>query len=175
MEHDTDILIIDDEPNLRLVFRTALETAGYHVAEAADGVAGLKRLRNYPFDLVLLDLSMPGLGGMDVLERIRDAEIPVPVVVITAHGNVPGAVEAMKLGAIDFLSKPIKPEVLRSIVADVLRRREGSRSGSSSEFARAPLGRSSATAATLAPSRVDLVWAKHALNQREFGRRPRPS
>ncbi len=168
MENDAHILIIDDEPNLRLVFRTALESAGYQVAEAADGAAGLMQLRKFPADLVLLDLFMPGLGGMEVLERLRDAELPVPVVIITAHGSVPDAVSAMKLGAIDFLSKPIKPEALRNMVGDVLRRRGGP--ASAPEFVRDSAGRSAATTVTLAPSGVDLVWAKQALNQREFGR-----
>ena len=73
MENDAHILIIDDEPNLRLVFRTTLESGGYRVAEASSGEEGLAQLRKFPADLVLLDLSMPGLGGMEVLQRLRAA------------------------------------------------------------------------------------------------------
>jgi DNA-binding response OmpR family regulator len=170
MENDARILIIDDEPNLRLVFRTTLESAGYQVAEVADGVTALRKLRTFPADLVLLDLYMPGMGGMDVLERLRDADNPVPVVIITAHGSIPDAVLAIKLGAIDFLSKPIKPEALRSVVSDVLRRRSEPGSGSAGQVHQAPRGRFPATAATLAPAGVDLVWAKQALNRRAFSR-----
>jgi DNA-binding response OmpR family regulator len=170
MEHNAHILIIDDEPNLRLVFRTTLESAGYQVAEAPDGTTGLRLLRKFPADLVLLDLYMPGMGGMAVLERLRDADNPVPVVIITAHGSIPDAVSAIKLGAIDFLSKPIKPEALRSVVGDVLRRR-GDEPRSAAPVSQAPReGRSPATAVTVAPTGVDLVWAKQALNRREFTR-----
>ena len=105
------ILIVDDEPNVRLVFRTALEAVGYAVDEVADGGAALDRLRESPADLVLLDLQMPRLDGMATLARLREAGDDVPVVIITAHGSVPDAVAAMKLGAIDFLAKPLTPDV----------------------------------------------------------------
>jgi DNA-binding response OmpR family regulator len=161
-------LIIDDEPNLRLVFRTTLESAGYKVAEAPDGPTGLRQLRRFPADLVLLDLYMPGMGGMDVLEWLRDAGNPVPVVIITAHGSIPDAVSAVKLGAIDFLSKPVTPEALRSVVGDVLRRRREPRSAA--RAGQAQREQSPAAAVALAPASVDLVWAKQALNRREFSR-----
>jgi DNA-binding response OmpR family regulator len=90
------------------------------------------------------------------------------VVIITAHGSIPDAVSAMKLGAIDFLSKPIKPEALRTMVGEVLRR--GGREGSGVERESAPGQWPAATSGTLAATDVDLVRAKHALNQREFGR-----
>jgi len=168
MEPNAHILIIDDEPNLRLVFRTTLESSGYRVAEASSGEEGLELLRKFPADLVLLDLWMPGLGGMEVLERLRAAENPVPVVIITAHGSIPDAVLAVKLGAIDFLSKPIRPEALRGVVGEVLHRHSLTRSGP------VPVRgwglRSGAAApAALAPAGIEMVWAKQALNQRAFG------
>jgi DNA-binding NtrC family response regulator len=131
MNHVMQVLIIDDEPNLRLMFRTTLESAGYRVAEAADGRAGLEQLRKSrsPTDLILLDLQMPGMGGMEVLRQLRDAGNPAPVIVITAHGSIPDVVSAMKLGAIDFLSKPVTPEGLRGIVAQVVERQEADRAG----------------------------------------------
>jgi DNA-binding response OmpR family regulator len=89
-------------------------------------------------------------------------------VIITAHGSIPDAVAAIKLGAIDFLSKPIKPEALRSVVSDVLRR--GGEAESAAAAGRSPRGPSAATAVRLAPTGVDLVWAKQALNRREFSR-----
>jgi CheY-like chemotaxis protein len=129
MNRATQILIIDDEPNLRLMFRTSLESDGYRVTEASDGVQGLEQLRKSPADLVLLDLLMPGLGGMGVLQQLRNAGNHVPVVIITAHGSIPDAVSAMRLGAIDFLSKPVTPDVLRAVVAQVVGRHVGDRSG----------------------------------------------
>lgn len=116
------ILIVDDEPNVRLVFRTALESSGYRVTEAEDGTTALLWLENSPVDLVLLDLQMPGVGGMEVLESLRKTGNDAPVVIVTAHGSVPNAVEALKLGAIDFEEKPLSPEALRRVVAEVLAR-----------------------------------------------------
>ncbi len=117
------VLIVDDEPNVRLMLRTALESVGYTVTEAADGQASLASLRSDGADLVLLDLQMSGLDGMEVLRRLRDDGDDVPVVVVTAHGSVPTAIRAMELGALDFLAKPIEPSVLRRTVLEVLVRR----------------------------------------------------
>ena len=86
------ILIVDDEPNVRLVFRTALESAGYETSTAGDGETALEVLERAPADLVVLDLHMPGLSGMEVLRRLRDAGNEVPVIFVTAHGRVPNAV-----------------------------------------------------------------------------------
>src|SRR5690348_13363423 len=86
MSDNASILIVDDEPNVRLGFRTALETVGYPVDEAVDGPNALDRLERSPASLVLLDLRMPGLDGMEVLRRLRDAGNGVPVIIVTAHG-----------------------------------------------------------------------------------------
>jgi DNA-binding response OmpR family regulator len=117
------ILIVDDEPSSRLGFRVALEVAGYEVAEAADGAAALEQLRNDPADLALLDLRMPLLDGMGTLRCLRDEGIDVPVVVITAHGSIPLACQAMKLGAVDVLPKPVEPAALRQTIFEALVRR----------------------------------------------------
>jgi DNA-binding NtrC family response regulator len=114
------ILIVDDEPNVRMVFRTALEAAGHEIAEAADGAAALLRARRSPFDLILLDLKMPGTDGIETLKRLRDSGDPTPVVVVTAHGGVSQAVAAVKLGAVDFLPKPVSPTILREAVASAI-------------------------------------------------------
>ncbi len=119
----SQILIADDEANSRLGFRVTLEAAGYEVTEATDGAAALESLRDDPADLVLLDLRMPGMDGMEVLERLRSEAIAVPVVVVTAHDSVPSAVRAIDLGAIDFLAKPVKPATLRQTVLEILGRR----------------------------------------------------
>ena len=128
---------------------------------AADGEQALEWLEKEAVDLVLLDLQMPELSGMDVLEGIRQAGHIVPVVIITAHGNVPNAVQAMKLGAIDFLTKPISPEVLRTVVADVLARHAARTEPTARPEAHEPV-----TAA--AQFAVNLGQAKRALNNRWF-------
>ncbi len=117
MDLSKRVLIIDDEPNVRLVFRTTLETAGYLVAEAGDGAAALAELARSPAHVILLDLKMPVLDGMNTLRQLRDLGEKTAVVVVTAHGNVPDAVEAMKLGAVDFIPKPVSPATLREVVA----------------------------------------------------------
>ena len=117
------ILIVDDEPNVRLVFRTALESTGAELAASENGEAALAWLKDHSVDLVLLDLQMPRIGGMEVLEQLRAGGNDVPVIIITAHGSIPDAVAAMKLGAIDFLSKPLTPDALRRAVTEVLDRK----------------------------------------------------
>ena len=158
MNHDTHILIVDDEPNVRLVFRTALESAGYTVSTAEDGEKALMWLQSHSFDLVLLDLHLPRLGGMEVLECLRETGNDVPVVIVTAHGSVPNAVQAMKLGAIDFLAKPLAPETLRQVVAEVRHRHA------------TPKPQSPMPAEVTAEGQFaeDLTRAKRALNRRAF-------
>ena len=116
------ILIVDDEPNVRLNYRVTLETEGFEVREASDGGAALRELAGKDFDLAILDMRMPEMDGLELLERMRERKIQTPVVIITAYGDIPHAVRAMKLGAIDFLQKPLTPEVLRSIVGEILGR-----------------------------------------------------
>jgi DNA-binding response OmpR family regulator len=118
------ILIVDDEPNVRLMLRTTLETADYRVIEVADGLAALAQLRQTSCDLILMDLRMPEVDGMWALYRLRERGDASPVVFLTAHGSLPDAVTAMKLGACDFLAKPATPEALRAVVAAVIRRNQ---------------------------------------------------
>src|SRR5262245_20654052 len=98
------ILIVEDEPNVRLVFQTALESARYTFATAPEGETALRLLKGEPFDLVLLDLQMPVMGGMELLRRLREAGLDVPVVIVSAHDAAPNVVRAMRLGALDFLA-----------------------------------------------------------------------
>lgn len=115
------VLIVDDEPNIRLTLRTMLESAGIVVEEAADGASALAAFLRAPFDAVVLDLRMPGMDGLEVLRRLRAHHPSVPVVVVTAHGTVDAAVEAMKDGAYDFLQKPFDPVQIRDVVRRMLR------------------------------------------------------
>ena len=116
------ILVVDDEPHVRLSYRVTLETAGLEVREASGAAAALSELAVSEFSLAILDMRMPEMDGLDLLEKIRQRGIETPVVIITAYGDVPHAVKAMKLGAIDFLQKPLTPEALRQIVWDILAR-----------------------------------------------------
>jgi DNA-binding NtrC family response regulator len=116
------ILIVDDEPYVRLTYRTALETEGLDVWEASDGIAALNAMSERQFDLAILDMRMPEVSGLELLERMRRQGIQTPVVIVTAYGDIPHAVRAMKLGAIDFLEKPLTPETLRAMVTEILRR-----------------------------------------------------
>jgi DNA-binding NtrC family response regulator len=161
MSDQPHVLIVDDEPNVRLMFRTALQSADYSLSVAAEGESALRALERTPTDLVLLDLHMPGMDGMEVLRRLRESGNDVPVVIVTAHGSVPNAVAAMKLGAIDFLAKPLSPDALRQVVAEVLRRHSAGRGSAGVRREPEPI-----TAEWQFTS--NLTRAKRALNRRAF-------
>ncbi|HTI13764.1 MAG TPA: sigma-54 dependent transcriptional regulator [Dictyobacter sp.] len=114
------ILIIDDEPYLPHQFARFLKKRGYDVYTAPDGETGLVEIQHKTIDLVLLDLRLPGLSGLDVLERIRKIDHDVPVVMLTAYGDVQTAVAAMKLGAFDYLLKGFDLEELLLVVQRAL-------------------------------------------------------
>ena len=116
------VLIVDDEPNVRLVFRTALESFGFTVSEAQNGRAWAQPSIERSFRRGFLDLQMPGIGGMEVLQSLREAGSDVPVVVVTAHGSVPDAVAAMKLGAIRLSARTIDSGRTTTRVSDVIAR-----------------------------------------------------
>jgi|TARA_B110000240_G_scaffold194335_1_gene241786 two-component system nitrogen regulation response regulator NtrX len=102
------ILIIEDEEPIRRVLLRILteEDSSYEVHEAFDGKDGLKKINNNNYDLILCDIKMPGMDGIEVLESIKVSNKTLPFIMLTGHGNVSTAVEAMKLGAYDFISKP---------------------------------------------------------------------
>ena len=106
------VLIIEDEPIVLRSLTDLLSDAGYHVRGERDGTAGLTAYREESFDVVILDLVMPGIGGMSILEEIRAETTELPVIIMTAHGTVETAVQAMKLGSSEFLTKPFRPEEL---------------------------------------------------------------
>jgi DNA-binding NtrC family response regulator len=118
------LLIVDDEKNIREGLAAALELDGYSIALAADGDEGWKRFQKGDIDLVVTDLRMPGVSGEELLKRIG-AETPgVPVIVLTGHGTVENAVEAMRNGAYDFLTKPVNLDRLSLLVKRALANRE---------------------------------------------------
>jgi DNA-binding NtrC family response regulator len=114
------ILIIDDEPYLPHQFARYLKKHGYEVVTAKDGESGLQEIHRDSFDLILLDLRLPGMNGLDVLQQIRSNDPDLPVVMLTAHGNIQSAVEAMKLGASDYLLKGFDLEELLLVVQRAL-------------------------------------------------------
>jgi len=116
------ILIVDDEPNVRLSYRAALETEGLDVYEANSATKALDTFASQNFDLANLDMRMPEMDGLDLLAEMRKRGNNTPSVIITAYGDVPHAVRAMRLGAIDFLQKPLTPEQLRNLVAEIIAR-----------------------------------------------------
>lgn len=120
----TRILVVDDEKNIRLTVPQALEPLGMPVETAVNGEEALEKMAEEPFDLVLLDLKMPGMDGMDVLRSIARDQPRSRVIIVTAHGTVESAVEAMKLGAVDYIQKPFSPAEIRELASRVLARED---------------------------------------------------
>ncbi|RJQ22408.1 MAG: sigma-54-dependent Fis family transcriptional regulator [Nitrospiraceae bacterium] len=114
------ILVIDDEASIRELLKDFLESKGYEVAAASDGETGLALLKDEKFDLFLLDLMMPGISGMDVLREVASEKHEIPSIVITAHASIQTAVEAMKLGAFDYITKPFNLEDIHIAVKRAL-------------------------------------------------------
>ncbi|MCI0575448.1 MAG: response regulator, partial [Chloroflexi bacterium] len=106
------ILLVDDEPSLRQTFTQILRQAGWQVTTAADGPEGLRRLAGDHFDLVFLDIRLPGMDGLELLGMINHLYEDLPVVLLTAHASLQTALDAIRLGAVDYLLKPIKPAAL---------------------------------------------------------------
>jgi FixJ family two-component response regulator len=117
---DRSVLIVDDEKNIRLTLSLALEKLNIPVDTAASGEEALRKLAEKSYALMLLDLRMPGMDGMEVLRRVPEIRPEVKVVIITAWGSIEAAVEAMKLGAVDFLQKPFDAEDVRELVSSLL-------------------------------------------------------
>jgi nitrogen regulation protein NR(I) len=111
------VLVIDDEVNLRKVLAAMLRRDGYDVTVAADGEQGLAEFQKNGADIVVTDLVMPKAGGMEVLRAINAANPDVPVIIITAHGTVDSAVEAIKAGAFDYITKPFDQAELSAVIA----------------------------------------------------------
>ena len=119
------ILSVDDDPRIRLMLRTALESEGYEMFEAGDGREALNVIERAHPDLVLLDLNMPNMDGMAVLNELKAWSGSKPrVVVLTAYGSIGVAVKATRLGAVDFIEKPVTPTSLREVVRSVLKEPE---------------------------------------------------
>ncbi len=108
------ILLVDDDHNLRMILLQALESCGYEVVDAKDGMTALESLKSNKFDLLITDLQMPGMKGIELLEKAREIDAELGCLVITAYGTVETAVEAMQKGAFDFITKPFSISHLQS-------------------------------------------------------------
>jgi DNA-binding response OmpR family regulator len=119
------VLIVDDERNIRLTLRGALEAIGLEADAVFRGEEALQRLTEKCYAVMILDLRLPGMDGLSVLRQVSEKYAGMKVIIITAYGSVDAVIEAMKLGAVDFLQKPFEPLEVREIVARVLALPEG--------------------------------------------------
>ena len=118
------ILVVDDEKPIRKTLRMTLEYEGYYVLEASSGREAVEKLNREPTDLVFLDIKMPGMDGLEVLEEIRKIPMAPKVIMISGHGTVDTAVQATKLGAFDFLEKPLETERILLALRNALDQKE---------------------------------------------------
>ncbi|MFO7780510.1 MAG: sigma-54 dependent transcriptional regulator, partial [Spirochaetia bacterium] len=114
------ILVVDDEEGIREVLSAILQDEGYEVRVAADGIEGLAIMESESVDLVLLDVWLPNMGGVDVLKKIKEDSPEIPVIIISGHGSIDIAVKAVKLGAFDFLEKPLSLERVTTAVKNAI-------------------------------------------------------
>jgi len=111
------ILIVDDEKNIRMTLSQSLESLETETDTAGNGEEALAKLKEKDFGLILLDIRMPGIDGMEVLRQVREIRPDIRIIMITAYGTIESAVEAIKLGAVDFLQKPFDPDEIRALVS----------------------------------------------------------
>jgi two-component system response regulator HydG len=120
MREKTRILVADDEESHRIMLRAVLQEEGYEVAEAADGPESIRAVEQEPFDLILLDIRMPGMNGIEALMEIRKISPYVPVLMMTAYSSVKTAVDALKAGAFEYLIKPLDIDELKILIEKAL-------------------------------------------------------
>jgi len=118
------ILVVDDELNMRLVLKAMLKKEGYEVATAADGQEALRILKEEKIAVVATDLKMPRLDGMGLLHRIMQDDPSLPVIILTAYGTVANAVDALKKGAFDYLTKPFEQDELKTVILKAVKTRQ---------------------------------------------------
>lgn len=117
------VLIVDDELNMRVVLHAMLKKKGYQVSEAADGLEALEHLGKEVIDVIVTDLKMPRLNGLGLLEGVKTRHPEIPVIIITAHGTIETAVDALKKGAFDYITKPFDQAELISVIDKAIRTR----------------------------------------------------
>jgi DNA-binding response OmpR family regulator len=124
MKSQYSILIVDDEDRLRLSLSLILQKENYHVETAANAEEGLDYLQYHEYDLMFLDLSLPGMSGIDLLGEVHSQFPHMSVLILTAHAALESAIQAVRLGARDYLIKPIEPVLIVTRVAEILAERE---------------------------------------------------
>ncbi|QCN98304.1 DNA-binding response regulator (plasmid) [Azospirillum argentinense] len=155
------VLVVDDEPPIRRFLRTTLSAQGYDIAEAEDGAGALEAVRRRPPDLLVLDLGLPGIGGLEVIRRLRADGVAAPIVVLSSRADEAGKVEALDLGADDYVTKPFGMDELLARIRAALRHRlqqQGER----------PLFRSGDLAVDLVRRIVTVRGAEVKLSPREY-------
>src|SRR2546427_9167738 len=115
------VLVVDDDPHTRSLLSIALQSQAFEVIPAEDAGAALEQVRSEAPEIVILDLRLPGLDGMEALRKLKEIAPELPVVILTGYGDVPSAVEAMRLGAYDFLTKPVEPAKILVVVRRALK------------------------------------------------------
>ncbi|HFD38677.1 MAG TPA: response regulator transcription factor [Anaerolineae bacterium] len=128
MDRQEHILVVDDEPSIRFFLSEELIQAGYRVSTAASGEEALARLQQEPVDLLLLDLKMGGMDGLQVMAQVERLPLPPEVIILTAYASLESAIEAMRRGGHDYLRKPCRrEELLASVERGLARRRKALR------------------------------------------------
>ena len=122
-EQRARLLVVDDEANLRAVLRDILSLMGYHVEEAESGYEALKLLDSSSYDLMLLDIRMPGMSGVEVMNHARESCPDMSIIILTAHATLESAVAAVRLGAVDYMLKPFNVEDLGTTISQALEER----------------------------------------------------
>lgn len=119
VDEEKKILVVDDEKNIRITLEKALSLADYSVSTAYNGEEALEILNEKEIPVILLDLKLPGMDGIEVLSEINKLDYETKVIIITGYSSVDSAVETMKMGAVDYLQKPFKPEKIVDLVEDI--------------------------------------------------------
>ena len=133
MLHKSSILIVDDDPNLLRLLAIRLSAAGYKVESAADAKIALGMLKSFHPQLIISDLKMDGMDGMVLFEKIRQKSPNLPVIIMTAHGTIPDAINATKQGVFSFLTKPFESQQLLETVAQAIRLQPSNRTNSNKQ------------------------------------------
>ena len=123
MARHSAVLVIDDEEIMREILSTLLEREGYSVRTAASGAEGLDLARSLPFDAVIVDVMMPGIDGIQVLDELQKMDDDLPVLMVTAYASMESAISAMKKGAFDYITKPFKNDEVLIVLRNAVERR----------------------------------------------------
>lgn len=130
------ILVVDDEANIRLTMSRTLQSLASEVHTAVNGEEAVEKVKKTAYGLIFLDLKLPGMDGLSVLEKVSGIRPSARVIMITAHGSIDSAVSAMKLGSVDFLQKPFSPSEIRKVAEEVLHRERMDEEGGSLGYPR---------------------------------------